>query len=83
MEVFVVESKKPKASEEANFKGRVGMHYLNLEPNEELRECELRLIEVFLFRKKPFIQEVIRSGWYRFVFAALEAVLTIRNTLLD
>ena len=26
---------------------------------------------------------MIRSGWYRFVFAALEAVLTIRNTLLD
>lgn len=52
----MVESKKPKANEEVNFKGRVGMHYLNLEPNEELRECELRLIEVFLFRKKPFIQ---------------------------
>ena len=79
----MVESKKPKVNEEAHFKGKVGMHYLNIEPNEELRECELRLIEVFLFRKKPFIQEVIRSGWYRFVFSTLEAVLTIRNTLLD
>ena len=59
------------------------MHYLNLEPNEELRECELRLIEVYLFQKKPFVMEVNKSGWYRFVFSTLEAVALIRNAILS
>jgi hypothetical protein len=83
LQVFVAETKNSKYPDESVFKTKVSVNYLKLESNEELRASEMRLIEVFLFRKKPFILEVLNSGWYRYVSNVLQSVHQIVNALMN